>query len=472
MSSLSRIGPDFVDFIEQSKTLPTFCKLRSEGKIKIDKDGVFHESTDYKMIQLISHEQFQTVLQEYFILMGEKLRQASAWVSANPIQDVDLDILEFFPYAQKLIVPSGSRCIFKGDLHGDLHSLVAFIDQLGESGDTNPDDPLKLVTPLKLVFLGDYTDRGLWGVEVIFLLMLLKIKNPDQVFLIRGNHEDMAMTKDLGFRQEYKTKFGAEDPDGVSYEKMSAFYNTLPVVLYFGTEDPERISFVQCSHGGIEWGYNPEKLLNTEDKHYEWIEEFRRHSQCPIDAALEINEFGKKVLGRLIDKCEDFKAMTPQDPFRLGFMWNEFGVGAEDIIQFRATKIFSCNLSLTKATFAAASQGRNILVAGIRAHQHAPNFPHLNNNPLMDLLLEKKGCVKLWNAKSPTDISLEENTILTLLLSPDGQQGLELVDKLKGFTYDTTLTVITAPKVENWECTITNNEILDDAHNLIAGIRV
>lgn len=468
VSNCSGFNPFCTGFIEESKRLPTFRRLQADGKV-VTSGGIWtlKECTDYKNIQLISCEQLQSALFNYFEVMGSLFRFSSEWISSvptNPSQLYDIENTNnFLPYAQKLVVPPGSRCIFKGDLHGDLHSLVAFIDQLKENGDTSTEDPLKFIKPLYLIFLGDYVDRGVWGLEVIYLLLLLKIKNPDQVFLIRGNHEDPAMAGSLGFKQEYEAKFREEDSDGRVYDKISAFYNSLPVVLYLGAENPEKISFIQCCHGGIEWGYNPEGLLNSNDKRFEMIEEFKRYSQCPRE--IEVVESSNTL--PLIERCEDFKAVNPKHPHPIGFMWNEFNIRSEDPTSFNQTKkIFSCNQALTKATFAAASLGRNILFAAIRAHQHAPNFPHLQNNPLMDLLLEKKGCVKLWNAKGPTDISLEENTVLTLLLSPDSDSGLD-VDKLREFTYDTTLSVITATNIEDWKCTITNNEIMDDVHNRI-----
>jgi protein phosphatase len=93
-----------------------------------------------------------------------------------------------------------------GDIHGQYQDLMRFFDLWGtpdENGDIESYD---------YIFLGDYVDRGNHSLETICLLMALKIKFPDKIHLLRGNHEDKWINNAFGFAEECSTRL-SEDPN-------------------------------------------------------------------------------------------------------------------------------------------------------------------------------------------------------------------------------------------------------------------
>ena len=58
------------------------------------------------------------------------------------------------------------------------------------------------------MFNGDFVDRGAWGCETLLTFALMKICFPQDVILIRGNHESEFCTSCYGFERELKVKFG------------------------------------------------------------------------------------------------------------------------------------------------------------------------------------------------------------------------------------------------------------------------
>jgi len=85
--------------------------------------------------------------------------------------------------AQGLVrIPSSGDLIVVGDLHGDLDSLIGILSnshavEMADEGRG------------RILFLGDYGDRGEKSPEAYFVVLSLKSLFPASVILLRGNHE-------------------------------------------------------------------------------------------------------------------------------------------------------------------------------------------------------------------------------------------------------------------------------------------
>jgi len=84
-----------------------------------------------------------------------------------------------------------------GDIHGQFHDLKELFSIGGECPKTN------------YLFVGDFVDRGFNSVETFLLLLALKVRYPDRITLIRGNHESRQITQVYGFYDECLRKYGS-----------------------------------------------------------------------------------------------------------------------------------------------------------------------------------------------------------------------------------------------------------------------
>lgn len=114
-----------------------------------------------------------------------------------------------------------------GDVHGQYSDLL----RLFECGGSPPDS--------NYLFLGDYVDRGKQSIETICLLLAYKVKFPDNLFLLRGNHECASINRIYGFYDECKRRFSIR-----LWKIFTDCFNCLPVAAVIDDK-------ILCMHGGL-----------------------------------------------------------------------------------------------------------------------------------------------------------------------------------------------------------------------------
>ena len=128
---------------------------------------------------------------------------------------------------QKMLVELEAPLHVCGDIHGQYYDLLRIFEHCGYPGEIN------------YLFLGDYVDRGKQSLETVCLLLCYKIKFPEKVTLLRGNHESSVTNRIYGFYDECKRRYNVR-----IWRSFTDLFNWLPVAAIIDEK-------ILCMHGGL-----------------------------------------------------------------------------------------------------------------------------------------------------------------------------------------------------------------------------
>ena len=182
---------------------------------------------------------YERVFQAFLECVDDTSEHKIPQFSYSEICSVCESAKKYFSEDPTLLDLNDIQIVVVGDLHGHFFDLARVLNQNGLPPKTN------------YLFLGDFVDRGEFSVPTIELLFVLKCMFPENVYLIRGNHEFSDICQSGGFLSEIKKIYGNKNevnPNNRSaraiFEQFIDVFSVLPIIAVVNKN-------VICVHGGI-----------------------------------------------------------------------------------------------------------------------------------------------------------------------------------------------------------------------------
>ena len=134
-----------------------------------------------------------------------------------------------------------------GDIHGQFYDFHQMLGKLHKPKSKSE----------KMLFLGDYVDRGAWGPQLMLMMLILKVNTPQNILLLRGNHETREITEMFNFRDQV-----LEIYDEQVYECFCQVFDLLPIAAVVNGQ-------YLCMHGGISEEVKSLSSINSIDRKME-----------------------------------------------------------------------------------------------------------------------------------------------------------------------------------------------------------
>lgn len=187
----------------------------------------------------MSDEDFESRFRTVFSIYGRIIEQDAEEYSNKKVKlklpVVALSVLEELVEQateifknESILLQLHSPIIVVGDLHGHIIDMFRIFSKYG------------LPPHSKYVILGDIIDRGEFSLETLTFLYIAKVLYPDDIFIIRGNHEFEEYSDHTLFKSEIRFMY---NDDALSQHFFGSF-NYLPLAAIID-------DYALCVHGGF-----------------------------------------------------------------------------------------------------------------------------------------------------------------------------------------------------------------------------
>jgi hypothetical protein len=292
-------------------------------------------------------------------------------------EDINTLFNEVLPLIQNdsSLIKLRSPCKVFGNLYGRYNDLMRFFESFGHPSD---EGQMGDIYVMQYIFLGDFCDRGCYSLEVVFLLLALKVKYPEYIYLIRGHHEDIAVNGVCGLGEEFKERLCCNLTNEHSiFMKLNLIFNYLPLAVLIDEQ-------ILCVHGGI--GNTLSKL--------EEIEQLKR----PIQVNQEPQTVQDRIVRDLLwseydDTLNDVVDMNVNDNKRM--MFNNKCDGDRSMLVYGKERL---DLFLNKNQLSLLICSHQWIFEGVKAFNNdkliivysSTNYMNVENNPAGILTIAKR----------------------------------------------------------------------------------
>lgn len=298
--------------------------------------------------------------------IDQKIEKILNW---NQKKKMGVQIPEF-PCIAKLILPQETRVAFIGDIHGEMDTVEGILYSL--KNENFIDEFMILKDDACIIFLGDYIDRGENNLQVISSALILSNKNPNKVFLLKGNHEHGIDKNDSDVIDEINQIEKNKNVRNALMRNVITVFEFMPAAMLLGFKNPTQTPFYFLAHGGPDIRYDYTDFLNLyDDALCFWL--------LTNDDLLKTNKTQKlfqKIHSQINQSIATCNALESHNNKSLifGLLWN-------DIIDFpctlpiynsstRGNACIALNADFIM-NFLESFTSKNTKIVGlIRAHQH------------------------------------------------------------------------------------------------------